>query len=297
MWDSIHRTHEYRHRDVLPECKYGSIDEVVRDDSNNRPGEFEDGGDVHGSWLESTVVDVHRDESSWTSDSKKIEPLGCYWYSERCSPVRDDDDTNRDDDCCECKSSHRNHFGIMILEEIFRKIGWTPPGSSCTESIECSEELFFSIWSKRYSTRKRHKVSSTKCESNEKIRELWDFLMSDNDSKTYCKYWLEFLYQDSHTKGDIVYLCERHREKESSNNSREERDSEDGTLFFWSKVYLPIGLPRKWGNEDKSENMLKKYERRGWESVEWTTKEAVDSPECRSDDDKKRWKRHTMDDA
>jgi len=156
----VHRADEYCHRDILCHTEHCMIYEVVYQDRYDRPGEFEDSGDMHGSRLESTIVDVHSDESSRTRDSSEVEPLRARWYTEVSSPLRDDEESRSDDGCCERELHHRDNLWMVILEKVLREVGGCSPCSCRSERVECCCELLLSIRSCRYTMRKCYIVSS-----------------------------------------------------------------------------------------------------------------------------------------
>ena len=214
MSDRIHRTDEYCHRDILTHGEDRIVDEIIDEYRDDRPSELENRRDVYGSRLQSSIVDIHRDESSRTGDREEIEPLRLCRESESSSPFRDQEESHSDNDGSEGESEHRDHFGVMISEEILREIGRYSPGSSSTESVEGCIYFLLSVWCHRDSIRKGDEISCDECERDKEIGEWWNFLFPDNHRSTYRENWLELLDEDRDREGDESNGSERHREEE-----------------------------------------------------------------------------------
>lgn len=198
------------------------IDEVVDDDSDDRPRELEDRRDVDGSRLESAIVDVHSDESSRTCDREQVEPLGRGRYAKFISPLWDHEKSESDDEHRDTKSEHRDDFWVVIFEKIFREIGRASPRGSSTEGTECGEDLFLSVWSRRDSMWEGDEVACDERERDEEIRQTWDLLMSDDHGDSDREYRLELLYEDGDGEWDESYRSECCREEECPYDAREE---------------------------------------------------------------------------
>lgn len=263
------------------------IHEVVDDDRDDRPREFEDRRDVDGSRLESAVVDVHSDESSRACDREEVEPLSRGWYAKSISPLRDDEETEPDDEHGDTESEHRDDFWVVIFEKVFREIGRASPRRSRTERAECGEYLFLSVGSRRDSLWERHEVACDEGECDEEIRQTWDLLMSDDHGDSDREYRLELLYQDRDGEWDESYRSECCREEKCSDDAREEWDREECCDFSAGEIRSLIRSYSEYGDEEESYEMLEKYKRRGRQSIEWATQESIDCPECSCDDDEK----------
>ena len=215
----IHRTHQADHRDELTQGKYLMIEEIINCHCDDRPGEFEDRGYMHGSRLQPTIVDIHRDESGRTGDKCEIHPLSIRRYTEARSPVRNQDKPYSNDTGSEGESEHRDNFGMMVMEEIFREIGRRAPCGSSAESIECSKDLLLSIGCHGDAMREGDEVSSDEGKSDKKIGEFWNLFFPENHREPYCKNWLELLDEDRNREWDESNCSECHREEECSYHS------------------------------------------------------------------------------
>ncbi len=291
----VHRAHEDDHSDELIQSEYLMIIVIINCYSNDRPSEFENRGDMDGRRLQPTIVDIHRDESGRTGNEGEVHPLSIRRYAETHSPFRNQDESDSDDRGSECESKHRDDFGMMVMEEIFRKIGRCAPCSCSTKRVESSEDLLLSIGCHRDTMREGDEVSSNESKTDKEVGKFWNLFFPENHREPYCKNWLELLDEDRDREGDESNRSERHREEECSYHSWEERNSEDWVFFFFREVCLPIRSHGKWGNDKESENMLEEDECGRRKSIEWTADESIESPEGCSDDDEERSEVHMKD--
>ena len=290
--DGIHRTDEHCHRDILTHGKDRIIDEIIDEYRDDRPSELENRRDVYGSRLQSSIVDIHSDESSRTGDREEIEPLRLCREPESSSPVGDQEESDSDNHGSEGKSEHRDDFWVMVSEEILREIGRYSPGSSGTESVEGCEDFLLSVWCRRDSMRKGDEISRDEGERDKEIGEWWDSFLPDNHRSTYRENWLELLDEDRDGEGDESNRSECHSEEKCPDHSWEERDREYRTFLSRSEGHILPGSIGKREDQEKSENMLEKNEGRWRKSVEWTSEESVDSPESSCDNDEERSEIH-----
>ncbi len=293
--DHIHRTHEDHHGNELTQSEYLMIVKIVNCHCDDRPGEFEDRGYMHGSRLQPTIIDIHRDESGRTGNEGEVHPLSIRRYTETHSPVRNQDEPDSDDTGRESESEHRDDFRMVIIQEVFREIGRCAPCSCSTKRVESSEDLLLSIGCHRDAMREGDEVSSNESKTDKEVGKFWNFFFPENHREPYCKNWLELLYQYRNREGDESNRSERHREEECSDHSWEERDREDWGFFFFREVCLFVCPQGKRCDDEKSENMLEEDECGRRKSIEWTADESIESPEGCSDDDEERSEVHMKD--
>ncbi len=153
----VHSTDEDYSREILAWREESAIGHVVHDDRHDRPGELEDRRDVYWHRAQSTVVDIHSEESSRERDREEIEPLFHHGYSESLCPSRDEDESDPDHEHRESKSEHRDDFGMVVFEEVFREIGRCSPCCSGDERVEYGFAL--TRWSHGDTVRERDEVS------------------------------------------------------------------------------------------------------------------------------------------
>ena len=174
---------------------------------------------MHGSRSESTIIDIHRDESRRTSNKSEVHPLSLRRYSEARSPLGNQDESHGNDTGRESESEHRDHLRMMIIQEVFRKIGRHTPCGSSTECIQSCEDLFLSVRSHGDTMWEGDEISSNQCKSDKNIGAFRNLFFSEDHRESYSKNGLEFLDENRDGERDESNCPECHREEECSDHS------------------------------------------------------------------------------
>ena len=114
-----------------------------------------------------------------------------------------------------------------------------------------------------------------------------DFFFPDQYRDSDGKYGLELLDKDRNTHRDISDSCECHRKEKGSNHSGKERNREKIILFVGGQTNFSKFFPCYRSNQDKTDEVLKKYECRRRETVEKRSQKSIECPKSRRDDYKK----------